>query len=59
MLFLSRDLSVLYSDLLKQTGKLSPEDFRTWAERHSYILDIIFGHRSFTDKQKVNKVARG
>lgn len=36
-----------------QTGKLSPEEFRTWAERHSYILDIIFGHRSFTDKQKI------
>ncbi|XP_028415555.1 uncharacterized protein LOC114538589 isoform X2 [Dendronephthya gigantea] len=37
-----------------QTGKLSPEEFRNWAEQHSYILDIIFGHKSFTDKQKIS-----
>jgi hypothetical protein len=36
-----------------KTGKLSPEEFRSWADRHSYILDIIFGHKSFSDKQKV------
>lgn len=38
-----------------QTGKLSPEEFRSWAERHSYILDIIFGHKSFSDKQKISE----
>ncbi|XP_046862538.1 uncharacterized protein LOC124456036 isoform X2 [Xenia sp. Carnegie-2017] len=40
---------------LSQTGMLSPEEFRNWAERHSYILDIIFGHYSFADKQKLSE----
>lgn len=44
---------------LPQTGKLSPEEFRNWAEQHSYILDIIFGHKSFTDKQKVQYMQAG